>query len=572
MSSPLNLTFDINSNGQSTATSDKIPTYKILSERNVASIFGTGQFSPFPAEGGVDAKSGNVTSIRSAEDVNNDDTLNKMSISEIIDYCNRTPSMRLSFADFAYLKNVGVFPNNRLIIARRFPSGVSNDLTSIKSQPMSTLISWVPDDQEFISVEFGEEWTDADASFTDILNDIGGDISASPDNRKGMQELGTKFAEGFFGLPLPGFMEGLQYAFLNKLGLTDTQIGNSPLGNPNLIRQAKRRQTIEANRAGSGLSAKFTVKMVVEYEQKFINGVDPSLVYLDIIQNALTFGTSDAQFQFTPAFAKGTGTVIANLISGDLKAISQGISDFVQKLLEVIKEIGEKLISKLVAGADAAKEDDRKDSSSVYDAISTAFAATIGHVISKYKIKLLGVANALTGSPSTPWHVTIGNPKKPIFSSGDMLCTNVTLTLGKTLSYNDLPSYIRLEFDLTNARPLGAQEIFNRFNTGRGRSYVRRLVSYVEKGEKELTVATASNPGTSSVTFVTTPAKVDEPTKDDYLVPIDNLRVDRRDYIVPNTVPVNPQVGPITTNPQIPNSTGVQSSNQFTSTIDNRIN
>jgi hypothetical protein len=71
-------------------------------------------------------------------------------------------------------------------------------------------------------------------------------------------------------------------------------IGNLPLGNPNLVREAQRRDTLSKNTAGSGLKASFTVKMEIEYEQKFINGVDPTLVYLDIIQNALTFGTSDA--------------------------------------------------------------------------------------------------------------------------------------------------------------------------------------------------------------------------------------------------------------------------------------
>ena len=86
----------------------------------------------------------------------------------------------------------------------------------------------------------------------------------------------------------------------------------------------------------------------------------------------------------------------------------------------------------------------------------------------------------MTGSNSTPWHITIGNPKKPIFSSGDMFTTDVKLTLGPILSFNDLPSSIKIEFTLESARDLGAQEIFNKFNNGSGREYKRLNLSIYE--------------------------------------------------------------------------------------------
>jgi len=47
--------------------------------------------------------------------------------------------------DFAYLKDVGVYPNNRIIICRRFDSAVGNDLTQVADEPISTIISWIPD-------------------------------------------------------------------------------------------------------------------------------------------------------------------------------------------------------------------------------------------------------------------------------------------------------------------------------------------------------------------------------------------------------------------------------------------
>jgi len=516
MASPLGLTFDTTSNNT------KIGTYKVVNSKAVKSLFGQGQFSPYPSKGSVNAETGSVTGISTAGDVHKDETYDT-SITSLIEYTKAEgmEAMRLTAADFAYLKNLGVYPNNRLIIARRFPAGVPNDLTSIKTPPMSTLISWVKDAEDFISVSYGEVWTEADASFEDVLNDIGKQVQGSKD--QGDNKIGSMIAGGASSLPFPGFMEGIQYRVMKNMGLTEADIGNSPLGNPNLIREAKMRKTLGKGESGSGLKASFSITMTVEYEQKFINGVDPTLVYMDIIQNALTFGTSESAFQFSSAFGTGTSDVIKNLISGDIAAIARAIQKFVTSLLDAISQVGKDIIDALVnpptkkeetptSGADLANQ--------VFGAIKKAFAATIGHVISKYKIRLIGISNALTGSNSTPWHVTIGNPKKPIFSSGDMLCKDVKLTVGKNLAFNDLPSYIKIEFTLENARSLGAQEIFNRFNTGRGRSYTRVGKSFVES--PDITFATASETttmvGTQSVTKNEVTPIASTQKADDYLI------------------------------------------------------
>ena len=491
MSSPLNLTFGQNSDAS------KIGTYRVVSGKNVSSLFGrytdkddnlfsSGQFSPYPNIT-LNSSGGNeLGNVKKASEIHNDN-MNDISIQEIVKYTSSIPSMRLNFADFAYLKNVGVYPNNRLMVARRFSQGVQSDLTGLKAVPLSTLVSWVTD-ENFLEVTYGEVWDDAEATFTKILNDIGEGVKS--DTLSKMGNAGGAAAAGLNALPFPGFMEGIQYQVLQQLGLTTAGIGNSPLGNPNLIREAKKRKTIGKEEAGSGLTAKFSIKMVVEYEQKFINGVDPTLVYLDIIQNALTFGTSDASFQFNSSFAEGSAGIIKKLISGDILQIASAIVDFVEALLKVIGSAAEKLVNNLI---NPPKDDSPPDASQISNLIKGAFAATAGHVVSKYKVKLIGVVNALTGSPSAPWHIMIGNPKKPIFCSGDMLTDSVSLTVGKSLAFNDLPSYIKIEFTLNNARSLGASEIFNRFNTGKARSYKRVNSSYVESSEIDSKVESALN-------------------------------------------------------------------------------
>ena len=200
----------------------------------------------------------------------------------IIRDSEKVSAMRLRYSDFAYLKNLGVYPNNRLIIARRFTSPVGDDLTMLQNNTyaMSTLISWVGDNENFIETEFGENWVDGESSFKEILNELGHDVLMGDNAGKG---LGGVMAGAINAVPLPGFTEGLQYQLFKNLGMTDLDASQLPVGNPNLIREAMRRKTLGGGEKGSGLKCKFRVKMEVEYEQKFINGVDPTVVYFAIM-------------------------------------------------------------------------------------------------------------------------------------------------------------------------------------------------------------------------------------------------------------------------------------------------
>ena len=487
-SSPLGLTFYSNAEQ---AKRSSVKGYRNLQKKEIKesgdnnlykSLFGNSGFAAFPEQindQGPKAD-GAVTKLKSSNRFHSTEIYDT-SIPSIISYTSKYPAMKLLAADFAYLKDVGVYPNNRLIVARRFAAPVKDDLTVYNARsapsPLSTLVSWIPDGDDFISVSFGEKWTDAKASFKEVLNDIGSEMKMSADNK--MEKLGDVGAAALNMIPLPGFMESLQYKILEKLGLSDDKsVSGLPGGNPNLIREAKQRQTLDAEAAGSGLSAKISIKMEVEYEQKFINGVDPTLVYYDIISNVLSFGTSDANFQFTGKFGAAVNDTIKLLMSGDLKKIGQAISNLITSLTDAILEVGKDLVAKLI---DPPKENQPTvTAQDLKDTFEKIYKGTIGAVIGKYKVRIQGIANALSGAYSTPWHVTIGNPKKPLFSSADMLVEDVTMSMGPILAFNDLPSSIKVEFTLTNARNLGAQEIFNKFNSSGGRTYKRLNLSYVE--------------------------------------------------------------------------------------------
>ena len=401
-------------------------------------------------------------------------------------------------SDFAYLKNLGVYPNNRLIVCRRFGGPQIDNIFGIKSNPIVVLISWREPGTDFLDISFGEQWEAAQADFTDIVNGIGQDILK-------MSPLGDAGGEMFNAIPLPGWSETLTRIVLAKIGVYEKTAGGDrlPAGNPNLIKEAKRRKTVAQGEAGSGLDCKVSIKVTVEYEQKFISGIDPTIVYMDILQNALRFGTSPSDnYGLRGGFGADIIAAVKNpkiLLTKVVDALRNAVNEVKATVMKFFKEFVDEAAA-ASAEADAAvaaggEEEDPEESGkpdpaelqkeadekkkAAEDAkkgsdLFTTFFDTIGSALSKtvnkYEQAVKGVVYALTGMASTPWHVTIGNPLRPIFCSGDMYTTTVQLTMGSTLAFNDLPANIKIDFTLENARPWGLQEIMAKFNTGNVRS------------------------------------------------------------------------------------------------------
>lgn len=412
------------------------------------------------------------------DEVHADDVYD-ISTSNIINQLDKYNTMKLKWADFAYCKDFGVYPNNRLVVCRRFDHPVIDDLTfagvNINTEPISTLISWVPDTENILSFNFGEVWVDSQPSFKELLNDVGNNFGLGSINFK----LGDVLAAGANTVPLPGFTEGLQRQILTKAGFIDPKSTDIiPSGTPNLIKESKQRQFIKEDQFGSGITGKFSVKIKCSWEQKFISGVDPTLIYYDILQTILSFGGSQAVFYLGKRSSIGKlDGVLKDFLKpgGATELIKKIVQSFADSLKSVIKDVNN-LIGKFFDSTYGEKDSGSIDSSKDADEIAKAerdknnnlilsilksFADT---VVKKYRIQALGVVTTLTGLPSTPWHITIGNPLRPIFSSGDMLTQDVTVNFGPQLAFNDLPSFIECEFTLVSARNLGTDEIMEKLS------------------------------------------------------------------------------------------------------------
>jgi hypothetical protein len=198
------------------------------------------------------------------------------------------------------------------------------------------------------------------ADFTKILSSFGKNF--------GIDGLGDFGKHGGNILPLPGVTETMQRTFLSKLGILDPDPTGKllPSGNPNIIKQAKNRKLVGYGEAGSGLKATINIKMSVEYEQKFLSGIDPTIAWMDILNNALTFGTQNSdnyglssEFQATLKAWTGPNavTIILDSLVDVLQDMLASVKDNISKLM---KSVGSTFDSVLKKGPTTEEEKDEQ--------------------------------------------------------------------------------------------------------------------------------------------------------------------------------------------------------------------
>ena len=390
---------------------------------------------------------------------------------------NMSKSLKLKPTDFSYLRDIGVYPLNRLIILRRFPEGavVRKDLSKMNVEPISVIVGWVKSDSdEILNFSFNENWRtqNKDEMLHLLIN----------------QMMSKEFGIGLDSIaPVPGWLAGSLFGILKTIGLVspDTKV---PFGDPNVLRESLTRATEDV-----GHTSKFNISFETVYEQKYIGGVDMTASTYNIIRNLLTMGTSDIRY-------------IGNLNSSILNKLrsANNNSTDISAWIDLIKEVFNSFIgavnrqlkpspkSKEVIEAEEKKreeaENEKKDSYSDDDRkrldsvekqtsvlnkvlggslVKNILASTVG----KYVWPLRGSIAMLTGEAATPWHLTIGNPYAPLLSLNNIKVDNITVKLNGDMQYNDIPKYISASIDISQGRNMGKNEILDSLGIQYKRSY-----------------------------------------------------------------------------------------------------
>ena len=82
-----------------------------------------------------------------------------------------------------------------------------------------------------------------------------------------------------------------------------------------------------------------------------------------------------------------------------------------------------------------------------------------------------GLNSLLSSDPVGLWHLTIGNPKHPIMSMGNMILTDVEIQHYGPLGLDDFPTGLKVKVTLTHGMPRDKMRIEHMYGLGDNRIY-----------------------------------------------------------------------------------------------------
>lgn len=407
---------------------------------------------------------------------------------------NSARALLIRPSDIAYLRDLGVYPLNRMVILRRFAEGIivpekldelgftnENKGTGEKvftgEEPISVVVGWLKPDDNFGQISFNESWTTTNTRLDELLAKI-------------IKEEFFKGSNLTSIMPVPNFAQGLLFELLNRMDLTGGEDSpwdwdDIPIGDPNVLMEGPYR---DASRQNLNSTLNFTFETT--YEQKFIGDVDPGSAMVDIIDNLLKMGTSNMKYWLNgqsgimqdAKAAANTGD------ANDLGAWWRLVNSVLNKLWDAIAGT----IKGAISGATNAIETGTFKEYAT-DKLAALAKSILTATIAKYRWELKGSIELMTGRDSTtPWYLTIGNPFSPWLATNHIILNSVKIDTSPEVGFNDMPLWIKVEFVCSQSRNLGRNEIIRMFNNSFLRQYSRATA-------KELKISDAQNKDLTSI-------------------------------------------------------------------------
>ncbi len=399
-------------------------------------------------------------------------------------------SMKIKPSDLAYLRDLGVYPINRMAILRRFQaeSYLPENLEEIPYEPISTIIGWIKPDDNFGKIDFNESWTKTNKRFDVLLMEV---IS---------KQFGLDLSRA---VPIPDFAQGAVWEVYKKMGFTTNDsdgsekaeggtssigkspwgLNNIPVGNPNLLMEGPFRDPSSQN-----IQSNFSFNLTTTYEQKLIGDVDPGSAMLDILDNIYAMGTSDMLFYWDENSerineARKSIKNGANSVSAWFDFIKNTVNSFWDMLQELFSELKEKLnelkgsVKKITESAFRNNTSETTNAGSGggdnFDIVKNIINSVLTSTLAIHRFHFRASIELMTGGrfTNTPWHLTIGNPYSPWLATNHIIIKSCSVETSKELGFNDQPLWLTATFNCELSRALGKQELMRMFNNTYKRLY-----------------------------------------------------------------------------------------------------
>lgn len=358
-----------------------------------------------------------------------------------------TNSIEYNWQDFLWCKYYGKVPNNYMITLRRFGAPVNDNLINPQAGNF-------PDIGRLIGYMDGEQ-----NKLEDLVK-----FSVKLNWKEFTSSIQTLDSQGYNGLNssngggkiLGKILEATDTRGSNVARRGENASNHDPYSNETNrtlgpIDVIDKMQTRER-----GLTFDQDIKVVFEYEMRSIDGINEKVAFLDLLMNVLQVTYSRGEF-WGGAIRYTGGARTSNPLAGQEGMAKLANGDYGGFLSDLSNGFFNR-INELTGGANLFS----------LEGIGNALKSVGGNIASRAiggqldkmgRPQVQATMALLTGEDTGQWHLTIGNPTRPILSLGNMILQDTEIQFGGPLNKDDFPTKLTVSCSLKPARPRDRDDV-----------------------------------------------------------------------------------------------------------------
>ena len=415
------------------------------------------------------------------------------------------------YADFMFCKDLGKVSNNYLITLRKFPHPIGDNIFTLFGNEdndgdlniapdIGRMVCWLGDDnklEDILKFSFNDSFKEFESDFYEAESKEG-------DESRGV--IGT-----ITNLANPGYRQGVmngkwggENSILNEIGgwTSFSDFGGKKVLNPqgtyegdadaqdilfgrrwdqNKIYYPK--GTIRDTHQYEGrLTFQHEFSLTFDYELRAYANINPKSAFLDLLGNILkvtyrtgTFWGGEQRVYGIPANKAGWKKAIG-IVDNALDKTKETTHQLLLGTID-LKSILGTMGNSIKGVVNSFQNADWSEIKAQADKVITGDGGALDVLGGMFKNfagrpAIYALNSILNGEPVGLWHVTIGNPRNPIMSIGNLIVTNTSVQQYGPLGIDDFPTGIKVVVNLKHGRSRDATEIANMYTMGIGAIHI----------------------------------------------------------------------------------------------------
>ena len=404
-----------------------------------------------------------------------------VSVKELVDASKKGAFGRgllYDYSDFMYCKYLGRVPNNYLITLRRFPIPVLDTMKASGygkqrkkgglgrmdgTGAIGMMVTWLGvsgnEMKNILKYSYKMAFEEKKAGWEEVQTE-GGD-SGVLNGLEAMMNKNTaaQFKAGY-NIPAMNFFTGM----LGNGGSNGPYSPKPHIDKNKVYGPIDRVKKIYM-RSEEGLDWDQNITLVFEYEMRAYYGVNPKQAFLDLISHILsvTYTTGG----FWGGGYRGSGTSQSSTWRNlNIFKCNGTFTDYVNAFTKDLSSGFEKVKTQFNITDPASL------GKALLNILNNVGGLLMGAMINKLGRPAKMRANSLlSDTPVGLWHVTIGNPHRPIMTMGNMILKNTTIEHSGPLGIDDFPTHLKVTCELTRGRPRDQVMTEQLYNNGNDRIF-----------------------------------------------------------------------------------------------------